>query len=317
MNPPQKVQRRGWLIWLILLLILGMGIGVLNVSKPGRDVIACLEACATPSTSAETENFRILSLNMLHDYPDFAYLEERVALLSGEIGRLQPDIVLLQEVPRTDEHSLIAEKLAQTLGLNYVYLRANGNLSLINFEEGSAILSKYPLSDPRFTELRPPNSIFDNRIVLAATVNTPHGAIDLFVTHLTNGRPAINQAQAEALAAFVQAEAHHPAVVAGDFNAVESSFQIRQLANLWQDSYRLYHPTTPGATCCATDLVNAPTTALQTRIDYLFLAPTPEHALKVLEIEAVFTEPFAVPNGRLWLSDHAGLLATLTIEPQP
>lgn len=109
-----------------------------------------------------------------------------------------------------------------------------------------AIFSQYPLKQISYTELQPVAGLFENRVVLHATVETPHGDIDLFVTHLTSSKASVNAAQVESLLAFVQTEATHPAIIAGDFNAVESSPQMIRLAEIWHDSYRLAHPHEPG-----------------------------------------------------------------------
>ena len=306
-----------WLSGLCLLLVLVAGIWLLNVSKPGSEIIACPEACAREKDSAPDEPLRILSLNMLHGFPDFTYLERRVALLSNELGRLDVDIVLLQEVPWTEMEGQIGQLLAQQGGFNYAYLRANGNRRLTGFEEGSVILSRFPLQNLSFTELKPAADFFENRIVLHATVIAGQGPIDLFVTHLTNGEASINSAQADALIAFVQHEATYPAIVAGDFNAVEASAQMTHFGALWQDSFRLAHPESPGATCCVSDLVNSSASELQERVDYLFLVPMAGESLTLVKIERVFAEPMTTTNGSLWLSDHAGLLAVVTLESKP
>ena len=296
-------------------LLLAAVLFLLNASKPGSHPVACPSACATEKLSTANKPLRILSLNMFHGHPDFTQFEQRTALLSQEIGRLAPDIVLLQEVPWVSNQNPIAQQFAEQNGFNYVYLRANGNHQLIGFEEGVAIFSQYPLKQISYTELQPVAGLFENRVVLHATVETPHGDIDLFVTHLTSSKASVNAAQVESLLAFVQTEATHPAIIAGDFNAVESSPQMIRLAEIWHDSYRLVYPHEPGPTCCISDLVNAPTTELQERIDYLFLAPTSENVVNVVTVERIFTEPVTAVNGRLWLSDHAGLLATIQFEP--
>ena len=317
MKQEQKLKSRRWLKWLALIMLLAFGIWQLNVSKPGTEIIGCPVDCALEVEALQTEPLHILSFNMLHGFPDFTYLEQRTTLLMQEIGRLDLDIVLLQEVPWTKEHGHIAQKLAQQGGFNYAYLRANGNRALIGFEEGSVILSRYPLTNMSFTELRPPATFYENRIVIHATVEGPQGPVDLFVTHLTHGKDTVNEAQTESLIAFVQEEAMYPAIVAGDFNAVEDSPQIMKLANIWQDSYRLAHPDDSGETCCVTNLINSSANELQTRVDYLFLMPTAKQTFNVIDIQRLFAEPFETANGRLWLSDHAGLLATIAIESQP
>ena len=318
MSLKRKGVKRLKVSWLLLILIPASIVWLLNVSRPGTELIACPDTCAKKvDHSDEVDPIHILSLNMLHGFPNFTHLEERTSLLSAEIGRLGIDIVLLQEVPWTNEHGQIAQQLAEQHGFNYVYLRANGNRKLIGFEEGLAILSQYPLKNLSFTELRPVAGFFENRMALHATAETPQGNIDLFVTHLTNGKASINASQTESLLSFVQKEAQDAALVAGDFNAVADSPQILHLTNVWQDSFHLLNPNDSGASCCVTDLSNSPASELQVRVDYVFMVPGTRQLLNILAIEQVFAEPFAVANGRLWLSDHAGLLATVTIEQIP
>ncbi|GJM40713.1 MAG: hypothetical protein DHS20C20_09950 [Ardenticatenaceae bacterium] len=316
MEQKQNQNLRSWIIGLGVLLLV-ITIFQSNVSKPGSEVVACPVGCSVETDPPIQGPLRILSLNMLHGHPDFAFLDQRIELLSQEIGRLEVDIVLLQEVPWNRKHGQTAQQLAEQGGFNYAYYRANGNLSLIGFEEGSTILSRFPLENISFAELLPRAGFFENRIVLHATALTPQGPLDLFVTHLTDGMESVNAAQIESLLAFVQNEAKHPAIVAGDFNAVEDSPQIIKLVGLWQDSYRLANPEAVGATCCVVNLSNGSAAGLQKRIDYLFLAPEADRAITEVEITRVFAEPFKIANGTLWLSDHAGLLATINIESRP
>jgi endonuclease/exonuclease/phosphatase family metal-dependent hydrolase len=78
---------------------------------------------------------------MLHGFPTFHRLGERLELIVDEARRLDADVVLLQEVPWTPAMGGVAEALAARLAMNHVYLRANGNRGAILFEEGEAILS--------------------------------------------------------------------------------------------------------------------------------------------------------------------------------
>jgi len=74
-------------------------------------------------------------------------------LIAQEIRRQDADIVCLQEVPWAPHIGSAAQYLAARTGLNHVYFRANGNRWTILFEEGEAILSRYPLRDVTFEEL--------------------------------------------------------------------------------------------------------------------------------------------------------------------
>src|SRR5690606_8914056 len=111
-------------------------------SRVGDDVVACLAGCAS-ETPRRPGPLRIVTLNMFHGWPGFTYQDARVDLIVRELEARDPDIVFLQEVPRTRRHGFAVEALARRLGRNHVYVRANGNHDIIGFEEGVAILSRF------------------------------------------------------------------------------------------------------------------------------------------------------------------------------
>ena len=93
---------------------------------------------------------RFLTLNVFHGFPKFKNLSVRLGLIADEINRLDPDVVMLQEVPWRSGHDLAVDILSKSTGMNYVYIRSNGNVETLGFEEGSAILSRFPLRNPVF-----------------------------------------------------------------------------------------------------------------------------------------------------------------------
>ncbi len=299
-------RRWPWLILPAVLLLIA--VWVLNASRPGSRAEGCPEGCATLGPRSEGQ-LRILSLNILHGFPRFEHLDARLDLIAAEIRRLDPDVVCLQEVPW--HWGSAARNLADRTGLNYLYLRANGNRWTILFEEGEAILSRYPLRDASVTELQASAGPFEHRVALQATAVTPWGDLRVVSTHLTHGDPAVNEAQAASLIAFVAAgNMGAPAVVAGDFNARDDSPQIQALqAAGWIDTYRTAYPNDPGHTCCTDDLTD-PDQALDKRIDYIFLVPG-DQDIGVADSRVVFDRPWPGGEGWLWVSDHAGLLTTL------
>jgi endonuclease/exonuclease/phosphatase family metal-dependent hydrolase len=297
---------------LAVVLVFALVTALLNVSTPGREVEGCLEGC-TSADAGETAQLRVLSLNVLHGRPDYERLAERLSLIASEIVRLQVDIALLQEVPWTRQFGSAASYLAQNTGMNHVYLRANGNRRLIGFEEGEVVLSRYPLLFTEFRELEPQAGFFEHRVVLHVVAQTPAGPLDLYVTHLTNGAAHLNRVQADALLAYVERTARHPALVAGDFNAQEDSLQIRKIGQEWMDAYRIANPDIPGLTCCIEHLSSPPGNPLTKRIDYIFVVPAAGVQLNVSSVQVVFDQPQRIETGWLWASDHAGLL--VTIEP--
>jgi endonuclease/exonuclease/phosphatase family metal-dependent hydrolase len=290
------------------LILLGLvALVVVNASLPGRSVEGCPDGC---SSTAETSDvsLKVVSLNMLHGIPLFRDLELRVSLIAGEIKRLDADVAILQEVPWTIKTGNVAEVLGKQLGYNYLYVRANGNKHLITFEEGEAILSRYPLKDVIFTELRPRVDLFQHRMVLGATAVTPWGEIRFFGTHLTHSNPGINVKQLSALRNFVETNTQGMAIVGGDFNAKADSAQIRGLEGEWTDTYHRMHPGDAGLTCCMYNLNAPPGETLQMRIDYIFLV---NERGELTSAEHAFYAPFKVGEGWQWASDHTGLIIEL------
>ena len=306
-----RLIRNKWLIGSALLALALIALWVLNVSRPGTRIEGCAEGCATAGPRQEGP-LRVMSLNMLHGFPRFAHLEKRLALIAATIGEADADIVCLQEVPW--HWGSAARRLAEATGLNYLYLRANGNRWAILFEEGETILSRYPLRDAAFVELEPQAGTFEHRVALRATVVTPQGPLRVFVTHLTNGDRRVNQGQAASLAAFVARSREGPAVVAGDFNATEDEPQIQALG--WVDTYRSAQPLDPGHTCCVDDLTAGPSEPLEKRIDYIFLLPSGQ--ADVVSSQRLLAQPTWTEDGWLWASDHAGVLSEIALSsPAP
>jgi endonuclease/exonuclease/phosphatase family metal-dependent hydrolase len=297
-----------WL-WVSLAILAGLLVFYLfNASRPGSRVEGCPSSCAA-APARRPGPLRVMDLNMLHGFPGFKYLPARVEMITQGIQALDADVVLLEEVPWTARTGLVAKSLAGRLGYNYVYFRASGNKALIFFEEGEAILSRFPLGDARTARLAPRVDLFEQRVALSAVASTPWGDQTLVVAHLTDKAPQKNFGQAQSLLAFVEELPGALKVVAGDFNATETSLQIRLLSSVWTDTYRQLNPDDAGLTCCVDDLAAGPSEPLEKRIDYLFLAG--RDGLQPVSARRVFAQPASVPTGWQWASDHIGLLVEL------
>jgi endonuclease/exonuclease/phosphatase family metal-dependent hydrolase len=305
---------RGRKKWSLIVAATMLVLWGLSASRPGSRAHGCASGCSTGGGRAEGP-LRVLSLNMLHGFPRFRQLDDRLELIAAEIGRTGADIVCLQEVPWSWRAGDGLRRLGTLTGMNYLGLRANGNRWAILFEEGVAILSRFPLVDALAEELAPRAGFFQHRVVLKATAATPDGELDVYVTHLTHNNPEANRAQAAALQALVGRTARNPAIVAGDLNAKPDSAQIERLSSVWLDSYRAANPEDAGFTCCIDDLNardgGAAGEQLAKRIDYVFLVPGASRDLNVRSATRVFDQPVRLDGGWLWASDHAGLLVEL------
>lgn len=213
-------------------------LGLLAVaSSPAFTRILADQAPAEPraagvvdsTTAAPTaDRLRILQLNAWHGYPDPGdrlFVQEspsdrsvRAGRLAAEVSRLQPDVVVLQEAWCTVGEGCLADRLAKELGFHAVYARANGSLRWLGFEEGSAILSRYPIDDPEVWRLAPDRDAFERRIALTARIDHPDLAFELVGVHLANGDADLAGAQAATLLERIVARPERPVLVAGDLN---------------------------------------------------------------------------------------------------
>ncbi len=238
--------------WLRLLVLgstlLGMGLSevVPLISSTGDTLL--WEPIPPQIPEPGNSPIRFLTANLWHDYPRYRDLEARWARLARAFREQQVDIACLQEVTWTERFGNHAQRLAREVGAAYVYGRANGKREVLGFEEGLAIVSRYPLRDARLVEVQPQASPLAHRIVLRATAETPAGEIAVYCTHLTVSRRVIDE-QIVWLRDFVEQDAGgRTAIIGGDFNAGEGNGALMALAENWVDTYRSLHPEGSGLT---------------------------------------------------------------------
>lgn len=293
------------------LILSGAILWAMNASRVGP-LESCLNSCSDPDPEVHN-HLRLLSFNMLHGFPRFEYLRNRMNLIAEEIKSLAPDIACLQEVPWTLYTGSVSGMISKRVKMNYAYLPANGNRWAILFSEGEAIFSKFPLENVLYRELEPTPGFFEHRVVLHATVRHPKTDIHVFCTHLTGGDPAINQAQTATLYEFVMEYGGEFNLIAGDFNAAESSPQIGLLTTDWIDAYRHVHPDDDGKTCCIDQTKFFGRDEYEERIDYIFVAGRTADCIQIIDSRRIFNQPYFSPTGTFWLSDHAGLLVDIEL----
>jgi endonuclease/exonuclease/phosphatase family metal-dependent hydrolase len=180
---------------------------------------------------------RVVSFNVLHDYPRFGDQELRTARLAAALRALAPDVVLLQEAWSTPAHGNLAARLASELGMDSTYVRANGSRHLIGFEEGLAALSRWPIVDARAHSLAPRRHAVERRVALTLEVRVAADeTVSFVVTHLTHADPAVRDAQAISLLQVAPSGWH---LVAGDFNG---TIRSAALAAFVERGYRTLVP---------------------------------------------------------------------------
>lgn len=243
----------------------------------------------------------VLSTNMWHDWPRHRRLIERLEDLARLVEAQNIDVLLLQEVTRTRNfHS--GEWLSQRLGMAFVYARANGHSTGIGFEEGLAILSRFPIGEPRINQLSSGVNPFVRRLALGATLYTPCGEVMAFSVHLGLLNKQ-NADQQNRLRAWVDSEAgDRPALIGGDFNSNEKSHQIRITQSSWLDTFRHLYPNANGIT----HEIKAPWGGIlhRARLDYVFFR-------QGLTRWKIF-EANHIRSSKQPLSDHSAVLVRLS-----
>jgi endonuclease/exonuclease/phosphatase family metal-dependent hydrolase len=268
--------------------------------RPGRATLRRLPPQPSPQAC---ELITVLSANLWHDFPRYRRQEERLEHFAGLVERVSADILLLQEVSRRP--ALHVDRwLAERLGMSFIYSRSNGHPE-IGFEEGLAILSRFPFTgEPLHHQLGQSCNPFVRRMALAVEVQTACGPLLALSVHLALSR-AQNVRQLASLTDWIERfPAGRALVLGGDFNASERTRQIRRFGRKWTDTFRRLHPHADGAT----HAIHAPwgTPWLRHRLDYIFLraGPTP---WQVVEARHLRLSP--QPH-----SDHLSVLARLAYE---
>lgn len=288
-------------------------------------------AVATPAAAGDppAPTLRFVSLNVLHGGPlsgwtgRDSHLEARLDLVSEALRALSPDVVALQEASWSRARGEVASRLAGRLGMNHVYAPASMQLfdtgwinrvaaNFMDFAEGPAILSRFPIARWEAHRLPRCGKRLDPRVLLFAELSTPGGLLPVFSTH-TSGHAC----HTEAVAALVrERQGDLPGVLMGDLNSVEGSAAIQGLVGGVElvDSFRTANPDTPGFTVWQP--VTAPDRRTFRRVDYVFLVPGRRFAGGVVESRVVVDVPGRLPDGSaIWPSDHYGVLADLAIFP--
>ena len=237
-----------------------------------------------PSSKPDCKQLTIVSANLWHDWPFQRRLHERLESFAQIVENNNVDIILLQEVSRSPEIK-VDEWLADRLKMAYLYSRANGS-SEIGFEEGLAIFSRYPIQDPIIKSLGNYPSAFVRRIALGAQIKTRCGELLAMSVHLGLLTSRNKSQHADLYQWIDHLPGDYPILVGGDFNAHETSHQIKHFKTAWLDTYRHLHPVGDATT----HELRTPwgSTFHRRRLDYIFLRHRKSH-WRILETQHLTT----------------------------
>lgn len=271
------VNRRAFLEW---------------ATRSSLAAVAAASATGCRTTAAGDHahrELRVLTYNLHHGEGTDGRLD--LDRISRIIRGANPDLVALQEVDRlaarTDKVDQAAEYARQT-GLHGWFGAA---MPFQGGEYGQALLSRWPLTEPRVIRL-PGQARREPRIAVTAIIEVPgFGRLRWSGCHLD--ATGTDSDRGEQVGALLEAFAGDPLpmLLAGDFNARPESREIQRLlegSTGWVD--------TAGASAAPTIPAEAP----KSRIDYVFARPA---AGWTTVSSTVLDEPVA--------SDHRPLLAVL------
>jgi endonuclease/exonuclease/phosphatase family metal-dependent hydrolase len=272
----------------------------------------------------------VVTFNLYHGGPwsewnrDDGHLERRFEIVAGELERLGPDVVALQEASIGRRRGHVTRRLAERLGMQWAHADATGRVfhfrplgwlatGLIGFSEGPAILSRFPIVATETIDLPRCRRWYDPRVVLAATLRTPLGDLLAYSTHVSR-----DDCQLARIGEIVRARRNGlPSLVMGDFNATESASAVEALRTAgFVDAFRAANPEAPGATVWQP--IHSPTATASRRVDFILMLPGHEIAARVPQSRVALNTPIRREDGgTLWPSDHHGVLATITMAPIP
>jgi endonuclease/exonuclease/phosphatase family metal-dependent hydrolase len=272
-------------------------------------------------------NLRVLTLNLYHGGPssglmgDGGQLEARLTMVIAELRALRPDVVALQEASDGWGRGNVAARLAAALGLYHVHAPATSRISpldllnrllvfAMNFNEGPAVLSRYPITNSTVHDLPRCERALRPRVMLETEIAAPWGPLRVYSTHTER-----DACQHERVAQLVTANRGSlPSILMGDFNAPDAAASVAALVNGagFIDAFRAANADEPGLTVWQRIEADEPT--VFRRVDYVFVLPGTARAARVAGSRIVVNTPGRVDGRTLWPSDHYGVLVDLVLD---
>jgi len=249
-------------------------------------VMSCGMIFADDSTTTDAPNeLRVLSYNIHVGVGNDGKLDlERTA---KTIMEQNPDLVAIQEIDRNTERTQKVDQVAELERLTGMHAVFGKTIDFSGGEYGLAILSKYPITEHKITQL-PQLGNREDRGALEAVIKLDDETLLTFVcTHFCHQSEERRTMQAEKINELF-AERGGLVIIAGDINATPGSKTIEMMKSKWTDA------TNDEPTC--------PSDKPRSKIDYIFYRPT--EMLKVKETK-VIQDPVT--------SDHLPVLSVFSL----
>ncbi|MGF6846694.1 endonuclease/exonuclease/phosphatase family metal-dependent hydrolase [Chitinophaga sp. W3I9] len=217
--------------------------------------VVCFAGC---TLFAQTQKVKVLTYNIHHGENMKQVLD--LQGIANVILATNPDLVALQEVDSVTGRTSQSDQLKELASITGMYTYFAKSMDFDGGGYGTGILSRFPISS-NTTMMLPSAKGNEPRAAGIVTVQLPgDSSLQFVTTHLDAGRKATDRiAQANALADYFRATAT-PVIIAGDFNALPASKELKVLKQVFTDASSLMGPTFPS---------DSPTI----KLDYIMIAP--------------------------------------------
>lgn len=259
----------------------------------------------------------------------------RMREIAKAIATLDPDVIALEEAFAARHRQLILDGLHEA-----GYPVAGSRYYRKPYGSGVFLISKYPIRSTEFTRYAVQCGPFDieyyaGKGIQHAVLETPHGPLDFYLTHVLSRTPAIFDAQGnfipgdpfqtDRILQMAQIDEYLEAtrdpqgrslIAVGDFNVSPEMLEYWVLLKLsgLESSFETLHPGENPSTFSSAD--NWVTDDFS-RIDHIFyknFAGTRGFAVKPIESRVVLDQKVPGPDGTpVNLSDHYGFFTVFAV----
>ena len=270
----------------------------------------------------------MITYNLLHDgaasgfLDGRTHLEDRLDMAIRELKALDPDVIALQEASDSRRHGNVPERLAKALGFHMVFEAATEHVfgfapidwlivTVMGFKEGSAILSRFPITSSGVYELPRCSKWLEPRILLETTMSTMWGPLRVYSGHTRRG----DECQMERVGEIVRhRRGDGVSMLMGDFNTPETSKVLTRLTSEagFIDAFKAVNPGIDGPTVW--QRIESSESTVSRRVDFILLLNGPSSTASIRASRVVLNQPGRLSDGTvLWPSDHYGVLADVDI----